>query len=582
MCLHYLRSLYGMNLVPDKSEFNKLMMLVVAEVADNTSHAGMRPYPAPMDSTSGSAGKVAEPSGARFKKSTIQHKILTGGLAALERCATKYLETGGGRFSSAMSPPSSGKRSKKRARGPGKALKIVLNDFRLYDNKLRSETRHLPAASLHGVKLSEDPNDPRYACGILKKRDRTEGTVSVEKIMLMHSVVKKLFKYAKRVGVDLAKSVPPPVDYVWKRTTSPRELAAVLNCVHRSKKHEKEHSDEHSTEHAGILQNLNQAEHILRQERLSFVDGKSLISFLEEALENVLRLMQKFCNAKVGADKCNIAAPSEKSCRNLVRHNRLPEENKNDLVDIYSKSHGKADTPLPTPHLEHKPLKKGELAHSLFSKPASKHSASSHGSSGGSYSHSRSSSVDSHGSQGSHGSRGSHGSHDSHDSHDSHGSHGSHDSHGSSKKNLLQKGKRRDAGRKIAASSTSSEATPHNLSDASGDATPGASTSETEPSSPTSSTSSSSPSQSDARSSEASDSGKSLTKSSSGSLKKVPVSRNVMPKKKVSSGKSSTHSASIKSGVPGGRKSREPLHKTPITSWQELWKKPLPKSQVML
>ena len=170
LLLHYLRSLYGMDLVPDTSEFNRLMMMVIAEVADNTSHVGMRDYPSQLAASLGAAAKAAQPSGARFAKSSVQHKILNSGLVALERCATKYLETGGGRFESAQSVAQRAvpkrRPSKKRARGPGKALTVLLNDFKLYDNQQRADIRHLPSASAsHCRKTTKIRVMPAACCG---------------------------------------------------------------------------------------------------------------------------------------------------------------------------------------------------------------------------------------------------------------------------------------------------------------------------------------------------------------------------------------------------------------------------------
>jgi len=229
------------------------------------------------------------------------------------------------------------------------------------------------------VSLPSDMNDTRYACGILKNRDRTEGTVQVQKILLMQSTMKKLFKYAKRVGVDIAKSIPPPVDYVWRREITPKEMAVTLNCIHRQKKHGEGASDseEPHVERAGILQNLKQAVHLLQEQKRTFRTGNSLISFLEEAVVRILGMTQNFCREKVGAEKCKIDAPSEETCRASVRHNRLSSESKKDLVEDF-KSHGGGGAPVVVTHLDHLPATRFRLAKKSRSSGTS--SDSSHGS----------------------------------------------------------------------------------------------------------------------------------------------------------------------------------------------------------
>ena len=575
--LHYLRSLYNMDLVPDKNEFNKLMMLVVAEVADNTSHAGMRDYPKPIDSATGVAGKVAQPSGARFPKTSIQSKILTGGLSALERCATKYLETGGGRFSSALNLASGGKRSKKRARGPGKALKVILNDYRLYDNKLRAEVRHLPAASLHGVSLPTDLNDARYACGVLKKHDRKEGTVAVPKILSMHATIKKLFKYAKRVGVDVAKCVPPPADYAFKRDVSPKELAAMLNCVHSPKKKRAGGDDakkEHS-EHAGILQNLNQAVHLLQEQKRSFTAADSLVSFLEETVVKILGMMQNFCRSRVGVDKCDISAPSEHACKLSIRHSRLPSESKKDLIENY-KAAGGSDAQNAT-HLDHVRLKNGEVAKrsaSFFS------SHSSHGSA-----HEKPHSLD-HGSRQSSAGSGSNGS--------SAGS--SNSGHRSSQRNSSSSTPR-SALERLRANRRDKSRPPPKPSKGSTSSSESEQPNPKKPKhTPTTSSSSSEPSASDTDTASdgslppfkapKSQDGSSIsgTPTSSTSSEKKERPRVTHPFRGTGSMKSEKPTSAIKSGIPGGaaKAQASSARKTPISAWPAMWKKSLPKSSVPL
>jgi hypothetical protein len=356
-----------MDLVPDTGEFNKLMMLVIAEVADNTSHVGMREYPSQLAASLGGAAKAAQPSGARFSKSSTQHKVLSSGLTAMERCATKYLETGGGRFESAQSVAQRSvpkkRPSRKRARGPGKALNVLLNDFVLYDDKQRSDVRHLPSASGHGVALPKDHKDPRYACGVLRKLDRVPGSVSSEKTEMMRHTMRKLFKYAKRVGADIAKSVPPQVDYSFKRSATTKELAATLNSVLHSKSSGAASSKRHHQ--AGILQNLNQAMHLLSVQRQTFKEASSLIAFLEDAIARILKLTQKFCVAKVGADKCTIEKPLE-AARLPIQHSRLPSESKKTLANQARdyKNLGNRLHPDVT-HLTHEPLPSGHLAKNL-------------------------------------------------------------------------------------------------------------------------------------------------------------------------------------------------------------------------
>ena len=402
-----------MDLVPDTSEFNRLMMMVIAEVADNTSHVGMRDYPSQLAASLGAAAKAAQPSGARFAKSSVQHKILNSGLVALERCATKYLETGGGRFESAQSVAQRAvpkrRPSKKRARGPGKALTVLLNDFKLYDNQQRADIRHLPSASAHGVALPKDHKDPRYACGVLRKHDRVTGSVSSEKTEMMRHTMRKLFKYAKRVGSDIAKSVPPQVDYIFKRSTTTKELAATLNSVHRSKTSGK------GSHQAGILQNLNQAMHLLSIQKHTFKEASSLIAFLEDAISRILKLTQKFCTAKVGADKCVIEKPLE-TARLPIRQSRLPSESKKTLA-TQAREYEKLGNRLhpDVTHLSHEPLPTGQLAKNLKEvlgrRDSNKSDSSkSSGSSGSSKSSGSSGSSKSSGSSGSSKSSGSSGS----------------------------------------------------------------------------------------------------------------------------------------------------------------------------
>jgi len=595
--LHYLRSLYNMDLVPDTNEFNKLMMLVVAEVADNTSHVGMREYPQPLDSATGVAGKVSQPSGARFPKTSIQSKILTSGLSALERCATKYLETGGGRFASALNVEAGGgKRSKKRARGPGKALKLILHDYRVYDNKLRADARHLPAASLRGVSLPTDLKDARYACGILKKHDRTEGTVPVPKLLAMRATMKKLFKYAKRVGVDVAKCVPPPSDYSFKREISSKELAATFNCIHSPKKKREDgedHAKEMHVEHAGILQNLNQAIHLLKEQKRTFESAKALISFLEEAVSKILGMMQNFCRARVGADKCDISAPVEHSCKLSIRHDRLPSESKKDLVEHFKTAGG--DTVRNASHLDHTPLKGGEVA---------KRSTSS------SSSHSDSSSSHTDASRGSSHSKNSHTAQANH-SKSSKAAHASSHSrsrsleHGSSRADSIPKSaleklreKRRE---KTSLPHPSSNADPSSSSDT--DHNPRLNLGKEKHAPETSLSSSSgsagtvsdasddanSPSHSSTRESQDESSTSGTPKSSTSSEKRRthvehPFRRSVsINPDKPSSSLASSHSKDVKSGIPGGA-SKDPSspRKTPIPGWSTFWRQTPPKSSVPL
>jgi len=335
--LHYLRTLYNTGLVPDVEEFNRLVMLALAEVADNTAYVGMRDYPA----LEGPEGKKANKDGSRYKRPSVQHRIVTAGMQALERCATKYLDTGGGRFASQLSPMATAKRRK---RGPGKALKVILRDFQLFDNAERATARHLPAASLHGVKLPERLDDPRFACGTLRKRDRTTGSVSIPKLQTLRATMKKLFKYVKKVGVDLAKSLTPESGYTFRQAPSTSALGQALNCVSKAS----------GGERSGILQNLLHARQLLDRQATSFPAGKSLVRFLEEAVTRIMKTASAYCSSKLGRENCNVVLP-KLSCGHRASLRSSSHEAKRSLQKLFAEAHGK-DAAYHKMDLDHAPL----------------------------------------------------------------------------------------------------------------------------------------------------------------------------------------------------------------------------------
>jgi len=382
LMLHYLRTLYNTGLVPDVEEFNRLVMLAVAEVADNTAYVGMRDYPA----LEGPEGKKANKDGSRYKRPSVQNRIVTAGMQALERCATKYLDTGGGRFASQLSPMATAKRRK---RGPGKALKVILRDFQLFDNAERAAARHLPAASLHGVKLPERLDDPRFACGVLRKRDRTTGSVSIPKLQTLHATMKKLFKYVKKVGVDLAKSLTPEAGYEFRQAPSTSALGQALNCVSKAS----------GGERNGILQNLLHARQLLDRQATSFPAGKSLIRFLEAAVTRIMKTVSAYCSSKLGQENCNVVLP-KLSCGHRASLRSSSRETKSSLQKLFAEAHDK-DAAYHKMDLDHEPLsleldeRTRRLATGLDTRddsPSSRASSSLSKSSGGASSSSSSSS----------------------------------------------------------------------------------------------------------------------------------------------------------------------------------------------
>ena len=323
LLLHHLRVLYNLDLVPDTEDFNKLMMLAVAEAADNTAFVGMRDYP----NLEGPEGKTAHADGSRFRKPSTQHRVVTAGFQALERCATKFLETGGGRFATQLSSLATSKRQRKRA--PGKALKVILRDFQLFDDASRAQ-RHLPTASLHGVKLPERLDDPRFSCGVLHKKQRTAGSVSIPKLQTLHATMKKLFKYAKKVGIDLAKSVVPRTSA--GQGTPSSSLAKMLNCRTRA-------SSKRAELRGGVMQNLTAALLLLQRQASSFPAAKSLVQFLEASVRRSLKAASDFCIAEAGKEMCVIASPKA-SCGAQSSTKPSSSESKRALRKLFADSHG--------------------------------------------------------------------------------------------------------------------------------------------------------------------------------------------------------------------------------------------------
>lgn len=299
--LESLRRLYALGLVPDKSQFDKLLMLVVSEVSDNTYRIGMSEYPRPLNDVS--AVKTLPTEGSRsFKRGSPQYHVVTDGLNAVKNCVVKYLETGGGRF---KSPASISTRPQtQRRRRPGNALQVILRDFVAFDNDMR-EKRHIPAASLHGVQIESNALlDGRYACGLLPrfKLSQSAGSYGFDKYKTMKSEVNKLFKNLKRVGRDLAKGITPDPDHTFERKVNRTYWAKILNCK------APDGSD-------GILPNLKRAENHLVSEKNSFPEAGSLILFLESAVRRLRKLATRYCDAKLGAGACKADAPEARCGR---------------------------------------------------------------------------------------------------------------------------------------------------------------------------------------------------------------------------------------------------------------------------
>lgn len=279
-------------LVPDTQDFNKLLMLVIAEVADNTHSAYMRSYPTPA----GAAGLLEEKlvSKKKFPKGSVQAKVAGSGIAALQRCATKYLETGGGRFLSALDMSS----KKSRRRPPGKTLLLVFKDFHLYDTGLRKTQRHLPAASLHGVVFHRDAEV--YQCGVLRRHQRLASapTVSKEKIEELRKRVKEIFKLAKQVGASLARCVAPRASDEGFKAVSKEEIEEALGGP------------------GGLITNLRKVSFFLAGAERTSREERSLAKFLHEAVGELLEVAGRACEAHLGKGVCHkslasaLASPS--------------------------------------------------------------------------------------------------------------------------------------------------------------------------------------------------------------------------------------------------------------------------------
>jgi hypothetical protein len=277
----------GERLVLDTEDFNKLLMLVIAEVADNTRSAYMRDYPRPA------AGVLEEKrltDKTRFPKGSIQARIVGQGIAAVQRCATKFLETGGGRLLSALDMSS----KKPRHRPPGKTLLLVYEDFFLYDNALRKTRRHLPAASLQPFNVIFNGDAQVYRCGVLKRHQRLPSppTVSKDQIQEIRQLSKELFKLAKQVGANLARCVAPMVsDEAFKKVSKPQLEEALKGSN-------------------GLLTNLHQVTSFLSSAEITFRAERSLVRFLLEAVQELSRVAGNACEAHLDKAACAKSASS--------------------------------------------------------------------------------------------------------------------------------------------------------------------------------------------------------------------------------------------------------------------------------
>ena len=282
----------GEKLVPDAEDFNKLLMLVIAEVADNTRSAYMRDYPRPT----GAAGLLEEKTmtdKTRFPKGSIQARIVGQGIAALQRCATKYLETGGDRFLSVLDMSS----KKTRRRPPGKTLLLVFKDFHLYDSVLRKTRRHLPAASLPPFNVGFNRDAEVYQCGVLKRHQRLANppTVSKAQIQEIRQLSRELFKLAKQVGANLARCVAPMVGDEVLKKASKAQLEEALKGSN------------------GLLTNLHQVTAYLSSADSTFRAERTLVRFLLEAVQELSRVAGNACEAHLGKAACAKSSSSGKS-----------------------------------------------------------------------------------------------------------------------------------------------------------------------------------------------------------------------------------------------------------------------------
>lgn len=284
--LSSLKKLYATKVVPDTEDFNRLLMLVVAEVADNTRSMFMRSYP---DAKSlegvGPEALKKDPEGRTFPKGSVQRRIVSQGIPALERCASKFLETGGGRF---VSPLDLSKGKKKvRRRPPGKALMMIYTDFFHYDNAKRKMERHLPAASVapYNVKYHRDGE---YQCGVLRRQARSPHATQLSDAVVLEvrAALKQVFKVAKAVGQNLAKSLAP------SRSHS-RYLAS-----------EKEDLQQSLYGSNGLLTNLRETKRMLQEAKVTSASTKSLASFLEDAVAELYKIALAGCETHLRKEDC--------------------------------------------------------------------------------------------------------------------------------------------------------------------------------------------------------------------------------------------------------------------------------------
>jgi hypothetical protein len=266
------------------------------------------------------------------------------------------LETGGGRFRSELedlleegkeSVNSKMKTSRKRRRKsvPGRVLRTFLLDFKTYDDSKRARERHMPAASLHGVDVRL--GNPEFSCGVLRRaeqkdKDHSIGTVKIQKVNTMTKVVNQIFKYAKKVGTDLAKSHTPPENYPWKKNIPDKEKAVMLNCTyHTSSGEGKDKSHSHS-ERGGIMQNLADALQILHDQKKTFPDATSLVTFLEDAVEMILKGATHYCKATIkdGHEHCSLQNPLAKCQHKKMTtvKSKISSENKKELEKVFNNS----------------------------------------------------------------------------------------------------------------------------------------------------------------------------------------------------------------------------------------------------
>lgn len=303
----YLRVLYGSGRVPDAEAFNRFLMVYIAEVADNAHYRGNRPYQLLPEAAEAvrvrgatvpyDVQKVADPAGRKAPANNLQTLVNRSGLAAFTRCALQYVL---GTKRHAL--PKAGEKRRER-HVAGKALSYVYLDYALYDAS--RPLRGLPAASVapFTVHLVTDPE--KAFCGVLATQG-APGPLGLGGggVTLPAKTLTKLFnkvkRYAKRVALDLAMSLPPHGKGVNRAASTssssppppPHDVATAYN------------SDLAGTQQ-GVMQHLMAARHHLAQLHHDFPHAASLASFLEASLERALSFVHKQCVRVAGEDRCH-------------------------------------------------------------------------------------------------------------------------------------------------------------------------------------------------------------------------------------------------------------------------------------